>query len=90
MINKENNVLLATNNAADAKQDQRADKVEERTGLVEHKVGDLLVNLDLLKRRVADLPDLSGLYAHLEKVKENNNKLEIAAGEQVDNLDPIV
>ena len=49
-----------------------------------------MVNLDLLKRRVADLPDLSGLYAHLEKVKKNNDDLEIAAGEQVDNLDPIV
>ena len=65
-------------NAVDADQREKTDKIDSEITYLERAVKDLINNLAILKIRVDDLPDIDGLKLTLDTVRAKNDELEQA------------
>ena len=71
-----------TQNAVDAEQRNQTDKIDTNITYLERTVKDLINNIDILKIRVDELPDIADLNLILDAVRAKNVQLEQAADMQ--------
>ena len=73
--NAENSAAIAMQKAIDASQDAKIGVLTSDVTKLEHKVSELNNKVALLKLRVGDLPDLSGLNERLLAIIDKNMQL---------------
>ena len=73
--NTTNNTDIATQEAVDDRQDNTIDKLDTNITSLEVQVAELVRSLNLVKLRVAQLPDLVDLKASLKAIKDKNDLL---------------
>ena len=84
--NLANSSSLASQNAIDAHQDKKIHKLDDKVEKYEDKVAQLTNDVDLLKKKVENLPPLDDLIERLGVVAGNNISLLSMAGLQESDL----
>ena len=84
--NLANSSSLASQNAIDASQDKKLHKLDDKVEKYEDKVAQLTNDVDLLKKKVENLPALDDLIERLGVVAGNNISLMSMAGLQESDL----
>ena len=78
----QNSDNLAAQRAVDGKQDSTIDKLDTKLHDLEDEVAKLVQNLNLVKLRVSQLPELTDLKNSLHEIKKKNDELALAADMQ--------